>query len=315
MSQPRIVDNRTPLAGDSLTMLEQNASPIAAQLSPRRRARQRLTDDSKQNWVDQGRLQASYRESPCPSRSGEPVRAAGVRNLGVRHNRRFEDRLVALLGHELRAPVSALQNYSELLVDYLDGDLTSSQAQVAVRRIHSLSIELGQMIQDIFEMARISNGRLDVARDSIELLAVVESAVATARTLPMMPPISVEMQCEDSVIRGDARRLSSVVLNLLTNAARHATRTNRIDVRITKDDTCALIEVEDYGQGIPSSDLPLIFTRHYQVHRPGVAASRHSDGLGLGLYVAQQIVNAHGGHIDVKSMLGMGTRFTISLPR
>ena len=187
-----------------------------------------------------------------------------------------------------------------------------------MRRIHSLSATLGLMIQDLFETARILCGKLEIAKQPVDPLEIVNAAVEIAESLPGTPPIVVESSATGLVLQGDARRLSSVVLNLLTNAAKHAAETERIDVRIAADRFDVSIEVEDYGPGIAADDLPRIFVKHYQARGHGRDARRpgpHRDGLGLGLFVAQEIVRAHGGQITVTSELGSGTRFTIRLPR
>lgn len=128
------------------------------------------------------------------------------------------------------------------------------------------------------------------------------------------PPISIEVPDTAVWVNGDGRRLGDVLLNLLSNAIKHARGTDRIDVRVRHDDDSVSVDVEDYGPGIPPDALPLIFDRHFQ-------ARRHMDddpaasGLGLGLYIAHNVVLAHGGQIQVSSSMGWGTRFTVQLPR
>jgi signal transduction histidine kinase len=230
----------------------------------------------------------------------------------------LEEDLVALLGHELRAPISGLRSSAELLVDYLGGDLTSVEAQRAVRRIYSLSIRLSLMIQDLFDLAQCSNGRLQADLAEIDLREAVASAVEVARTLPGMPVISVDAPGTIHTVRGDSRRLSGVVLNLLANAAKHAAQTTRIDVRIRASDRELMIDVEDYGPGIHPDDLPRVFDKHFRGRPGGLAESsnaRGDGGLGLGLFIAQQIAQAHDGYITVTSAVGAGACFTLSLPR
>jgi two-component system sensor histidine kinase ResE len=261
------------------------------------------------------------RETRCSLlRANAELRAAvdelTVKNTTLESLRQLEERLAALIGHELRTPLSGLRSYAELFVSYFHDDLASDEARAAARRIHSLAERLGLMIDDLFEMARISSGKLRIAHETIDLRAVVTAAIEIAETLPDAPPIQLHA-VDDCLIPGDARRLSGVILSLLTNAIHHGSGTERIDVRIRWDSEGAAIDVEDYGRGIPPSELPLIFNKHYQVHHEAGAAStgRAGGGLGLGLYIAQHVVSAHGGRIEVASTLGVGTRFTIHLPR
>jgi two-component system CheB/CheR fusion protein len=111
------------------------------------------------------------------------------------------------------------------------------------------------------------------------------------------------------LVAGDAARLSQVVLNLLTNALKYAADGERIDVRLRREAGEALLEVQDYGPGIPAEALPHLFDRFYQ-------AARRSgeDGLGVGLFITRELVRAHGGAIEVRTGEGEGTTFIVRLP-
>jgi two-component system CheB/CheR fusion protein len=111
------------------------------------------------------------------------------------------------------------------------------------------------------------------------------------------------------VVAGDAARLSQVVLNLLINAARHAPDSPRVEVRLRREEGAALLEVQDYGPGIPAAALPHLFDRFYQAARRTA-----QDGLGVGLFITRELVWAHGGAIEVRSTEGEGATFTVRLP-
>jgi signal transduction histidine kinase len=112
-------------------------------------------------------------------------------------------------------------------------------------------------------------------------------------------------------VDGDADRLQQVVLNLVNNALTHAARTPRLTLRVRNEKRQAELQVEDYGPGIPEAELHSIFSRFYQVQTSEQAPRR---GMGLGLYIAHEIVAAHGGTLTATSTVGKGTTFTVRMP-
>jgi signal transduction histidine kinase len=131
-----------------------------------------------------------------------------------------------------------------------------------------------------------------------------------AQPLVSSQTIDVTLPDRPIMVDGDAQRLEQVLLNLMTNAITHAPGTERIALRLLTQEHEALIEVEDTGPGIAEEDLPHVFTRFFQTGPSRTARS----GLGLGLYIAQEIVGAHGGTITARSTVGEGTTFTVRLP-
>lgn len=163
---------------------------------------------------------------------------------------------------------------------------------------------------DLLDVVRLQNGKLTLALTPLALDAVVEQAAEVGRQMTDLP-IHLELAADDPRVNGDAGRLEQVLLNLLINAITHARGTDRIDVRLRREETNAVLEVQDYGSGIAPGDLPNLFSRFFQVVRVSADTTR---GLGLGLYIVRELVTAHGGTIEVLSSEGQGSTFTIRLP-
>ena len=168
---------------------------------------------------------------------------------------------------------------------------------------------LSRLTQELMDAERLHSGRLHLSRHRVDLREVVQRAVEAARPLMDGQSLRHEVGSEPLIVEADADRLEQVMLNLIGNAVTHAPASEYIDIRMQRSGAEAEIQVQDYGPGIPKPELPRIFSRFYQVpHGEG------SVGLGLGLYIAHQIVAAHGGTIDAASRDDEGSTFTIRLP-
>ena len=158
-------------------------------------------------------------------------------------------------------------------------------------------------------MERLHEGKLQLDREPVDLVPLVHGLVEALQATTDGPRVELAVAKQPLVVAGDATRLSQVVLNLLTNAARHAPDSPRIELRLRREAEEATLEVQDYGPGIPAAALPHLFDRFYQ------AARRPSqDGLGVGLFITRELVRAHGGAIAVRSTEGEGATFTVRLP-
>jgi two-component system CheB/CheR fusion protein len=159
----------------------------------------------------------------------------------------------------------------------------------------------------MLDVSALQSGKYTVRPSRIRLDEVVAQAVEMSRLLAEDWTIEYTPPREPIWVSGDADRLQQVMLNLINNAYAHAASTPRITVRLHPDTRMAELQVQDYGPGIPQSDLQHIFSRFYQ-------SQDAKRGLGLGLYIAHEIVAAHGGTLTVTSTAGKGTAFTVRLP-
>ena len=230
-----------------------------------------------------------------------------IRDLSERTMRLSLERLMAAAGHELKTPVAALHGYLQLVERNLPAD-SSDQARVYAARALVQTRQIGDLLERLFDVNRIQAGRLALVSAPIDLVEVVRSAVEVAGTLPNAPTIRLMPTHGPILLNGDAVRLEQVFVNLLSNAVQHAPESPTIDVNVSMSGQLATVEVCDQGPGIPADVLPLLFKPYARL------GQRASTGLGLGLYLAREIVTAHGGTIEAESKVGEGTVIIVRLP-
>ena len=218
------------------------------------------------------------------------------------------ERLMAAAGHELKTPTAAIHNYLQLVDRHLaEGDV--KEAGTYASRALAQTRRLATLIERLLDVGRIQSGQLEMLFDVVDLASVVRAAVEVAQVLPKAPPVHLTAGTKAVRVRADPDRLEQVFLNLLVNAMEHAPGSGPIDVTIKTVDRQAEVAVRDHGQGVATKDLRTMFEAYTRLGQP-----HRTPGLGLGLYVAREIVTAHGGEIQVTSRSGRGTTMTVHLP-
>jgi two-component system OmpR family sensor kinase len=223
-------------------------------------------------------------------------------------------RFVADASHELRTPLTSIRGYAEL---YRQGAVTSPEDVAGVlRRIEDQAARMGLLVDDLLLLARMDQQRpLEHARVDLAVLAVDAvhdaHAVAPDRAVALrLPPTEGEDPAEVPVA-GDEARLRQVLGNLVNNAILHTPTGTPVEVRVKAEATEAVLEVADKGPGLPGDQAERVFERFY---RADPARGRASGGTGLGLAIVAAIVAAHGGRVEVRTAVGVGTTFRVLLP-
>jgi len=229
--------------------------------------------------------------------------------LSNRH-RRLQEEFLTLAGHELRTPLTSVKGYLDLLMPLLHAGSDERSRRYAMRALHQTQA-LVTLVRDLTDAARVQGGQLRLDRAALNLVPLIAQVAETAQALPGGHTIHLDLGVAPAWVHGDAGRLEQVLFNLLTNASAHAPSARAIDVRLRRVGAEVAVEVQDYGRGIAADQLPHLFTRFYQVARADRPAQ---GGLGLGLFICEQLVAAHGGRITVASAEGHGTTFTVWLP-
>ena len=225
-------------------------------------------------------------------------------------DRRKND-FLATLAHELRNPLAPIRNAVELLRmrNPLPVD-KRGPAEVIDRQTRALT----RLVDDLLDISRITQNRLELRREPASLSAIVEGAVEASR--PLIDAgghvLDISMPEEPIVLLADVTRLSQVLSNLLNNAARYSDKKGRIHVEVRREAADAVVRITDEGIGIPATMLHRVFDMFVQVDR---AHERGRGGLGVGLALSRQLVEMHGGRISAHSPgPGLGSTFEVRIP-
>ena len=219
---------------------------------------------------------------------------------------------VANASHELRTPLTAVLGYAESLED---GDLEPELASRFARTIRSEARRMLEIIEDLMSLSRIEADRFVAPTDTVDLTAILRSAVENVRGSARECGCEVHLELQDDLprIAGDFPQLVQVVDNLLSNSIRYGCAVERCKIRVSAalENQWVRLEVSDTGPGISREHLPFITRRFYRVD---AARSRGSGGTGLGLAIVKHIVERHRGTLSIDSSLGEGTKVTVRLP-
>jgi PAS domain S-box-containing protein len=224
---------------------------------------------------------------------------------------RRKDEFLATLAHELRNPLAPIRNAVRILdADAADFSQRKWGREVIARQVHRMAL----LLDDLLDVSRITRGQFELKKDYVDLKRLVSVAVETARPLidSKHHHLLVSLPEQPITIEADPLRLSQVIGNLLTNAAKYTDPHGRIELRAHVEDAELVIAVGDNGIGLSEEALPRLFTMFSQVNS---AIDRAEGGLGIGLALARGLVALHGGRVEARSEgLGRGSEFIVRLP-
>ena len=225
---------------------------------------------------------------------------------------RLKDEFLATLSHELRTPLNAVLGYARML---RQGAMSSERIQPALEVVERNATALKQIIEDVLDVSRIIAGRLRLNVDAVDLPNLLHEACAAVMPAADAKGIRVESIIDPlhASVSGDPDRLLQIVWNLLANAIKFTPRGGKVQLRLARANSHVEISVSDTGQGIAAEFLPFVFDRFRQ--GDGTFTREHG-GLGLGLAIARQLAELHGGTVHAASDgPGKGSTFTLVLPQ
>lgn len=228
----------------------------------------------------------------------------------------LKNQFLANMSHELRTPLNSIIGFSRVILKGIDGPVTDLQEQ-DLNAIYNAGNHLLGLINDILDLSRIDAGKMELNFEEVDIGSLVSSVLSTARGLVKEKPVQLKQDIQEDIpaIFADPTRIRQVFLNLLQNAAKFTDEGSiTLIVRSREGESGApevYAAVEDTGIGISDEDKAKLFVPFSQVDS---SATRKSGGTGLGLSISRNLIELHGGHIDVESEVGKGSTFYFTIP-
>ncbi len=259
-------------------------------------------------YVRQTKSQMAHLEQVVAERTQDLEKA----NQDLLELDRIKTTFFAVINHEMRTPLTSIVGYTDLLS--FRGELTAEQTHM-LDMVKTSSKRLLELVNDILDISRLEEGRLNILPEPVSLVAVIDHTLDLVMPMAQQKMIELETRVDPDLpaISGDPKRVVQILTNLIGNAIKYTPDTGRIQVEACLDAPGKMVSVSviDNGMGIPAYQIGHVFDQFSRVERDSL---RHTVGTGLGLYISKKLVEAHGGEISVQSEEGAGTTFTFTLP-
>ncbi len=257
------------------------------------------------------RRQAERDREHLIERLGTALEESARLNVSLEDAHRAKDQFLATVSHELRTPLTAILGWARIVGTTSFNESKRARAMSVIERnAHAMT----RLVEDLLDFSGITRGQLRLREEAVDLVQVVEETIESSRIAAQTKGVFVERHLDREAARvmGDASRLQQVVWNLVSNAVKFTPKDGRVKVTLTRADRTIELSVSDTGEGIPKEFLPFVFEPFRQADN---SPMRTHGGLGLGLSIARQLVELHGGNIEAESDgPGLGARFVVRLP-
>jgi len=224
---------------------------------------------------------------------------------------RVKNEFIATASHDLKNPIATITGFTHLMT--VAGSLNEQQLEF-VGRIQSASQTMNELVQNLLQLVQLDLGAgMPMKRDPVNIHELITKVFDEYQPQASAKELDFTLVKAEAgpVVEGDAQQLSQVLRNLIGNAIKYTSKSGRVEVEMNMSDQELEVAVQDTGYGISANDLPKIFNRFYRVRNENTS---EIEGNGLGLAIVKSIVEQHGGHINVQSEEGKGSRFSFTLP-
>lgn len=220
-----------------------------------------------------------------------------------------KDDFISTATHELKTPITRIRLFAEIV----ERQTKKTGDKIGLESVRELNVQLDRLtslMNYLLDVAKIQQGKLALVKTSFDVSIFIKEVISIVRSISIEHIIRFA-KSTNKEIYADRARISQVLTNLVSNAIKYSDKGSKVIVKSTHDKNNIIISIQDFGFGISKADQKLVFSRFY---RANTAIERNIGGIGLGLYVAMQIVKAHHGRMWLKSVEGKGSTFYFSIP-
>ena len=231
----------------------------------------------------------------------------------IRRLEKLRSEFVTNVSHELKTPITSIKGFTETLLDGALEDQEISRNFLTI--INEESDRLYRLISDILDLSRVEQKKMPLQIEEINITKLIKETASILREEARDKGIALILPATDNpvILEGDSDRIRQILLNLVSNGINYTSENGEVIIKVSETSEEEVeLQVSDTGKGIAPEHLPRVFERFYRVDK---ARTRESGGTGLGLAIVKHLVESHHGHIAVESQEGIGTTFTISLPK
>lgn len=221
----------------------------------------------------------------------------------------LKDEFISTVNHELRTPLTSLRGFSELL---LKREYTVEKQRQYLKIIYDESKRLNNLIDDFLDIQRMESGKQNYCFEPLNITNLIKETVALFSHNTNQHKLKISAPLFVSLVKGDSDRIRQVLSNLISNAIKYSPNGGEVSISVVEEDTEVSVSVADRGMGIPPEAQEKLFTKFYRVDN---ASTRKIGGTGLGLAIVKEIIETHGGHIWLESVVGEGSKFFFTLPK
>lgn len=267
-----------------------------------------VREQIKQDYVQYEEMTRLYNEL------ANLQRELSKKNQELERLNQQKNHFLGMAAHDLRNPLSAIQMYSDFLLEELSQSLNEEHLEF-LESIRSSSRFMLHLVDDFLDIAQIESGKLRLELWPVDLIAAVQSALSLMKALALKKQITLHFEPNSVKLAGmliDASKMEQVFQNLISNAIKFSPPASTVSLQIRLTDTQVVLSVSDQGPGIPPAEIDRMFD---PFERTSVRSSAGEKSSGLGLAIAKKIVMEHGGKLWVESEVGKGSAFYVALPR